>query len=49
MKCRGRGKKTWGECISDETELLGLQPVWAIFRGVWGGLDMENCSLAWKI
>ena len=26
VKCRGRGRKTWGECVKNDMELLGLQP-----------------------
>ena len=29
MKCRGR--KTWGECVKNDIELLCLQPELAIF------------------
>ena len=28
VKCRGRGEKIWGECVSDDMVLLGLQPEW---------------------
>ena len=26
VKCRGRGRKTWGECVRKGLELLGLEP-----------------------
>ena len=35
MRCMGRGRKTWVECVEDDMKLLGLQPEWAIFRDVW--------------
>ena len=25
-KCRGKDRKTWGKCVSEDMELLGLQP-----------------------
>ena len=34
IKCVGRGRKTWGECVKDDMKLLGLQPKWAIFRDI---------------
>ena len=34
MKCRSRARKTSGECLSDDMELLGLQPEWTIFMDV---------------
>ena len=29
-----RDRKTWGECVNDDKELLALQPEWAIFRNM---------------
>ena len=26
VRCVGRGRKTWGECVKDDMRLLGLQP-----------------------
>ena len=34
VRCVGRGRKTWGECLKDGMKLLGLQPEWAVFRDV---------------
>ena len=31
VKCR----KTWGECVRKDIELLDLKLEWAIFRDVW--------------
>ena len=36
MRCAGRGRKTWGECVNEDKKLFGLQPEWAIFRDIWG-------------
>ena len=30
----GRGRKTWRECVKEDTDELGLHPKWAVFRGV---------------
>ena len=34
----GRGRKTWRECVKEDTEELGLHLEWAVFRDVWTGL-----------
>ena len=28
------GRKTWRECVEDDTDELGLHPEWAVFRDV---------------
>ena len=35
VRCRGRSRKTWKECVNDDMKVLGLQPEWAIFRDMW--------------
>ena len=35
LRCVGRSRKTWGECVKDDMKLLELQPEWAIFRDIW--------------
>ena len=44
VKFRGRGRKTWKECVKDGMKLLGLLPEWAIFRDMWivEGLNVEQ-------
>ena len=32
VRCRGRIRKTWRECVGDDMEVLGLHPEWAVFR-----------------
>ena len=32
--CRGKNRKTWGECVDVDMEVLGLQPEWAAFRDI---------------
>ena len=34
VRCVGRGRTTWGDCVKDDMELLGLHLVWATFRDV---------------
>ena len=35
---RGRGRKTWEQCVKDDMKLLGLHPEWTIFRDMWRDL-----------
>ena len=35
VRCAGRGRKTWRECVKDDMEELGLHPEWVVFRDVW--------------
>ena len=35
VRCVGKDRKTWRECVKDDMKLLGLQPEWAIFRDMW--------------
>ena len=30
-RSRGRGRKTWEQCVRDDIKLLGLHSEWAIF------------------
>ena len=32
MRCAGRGRKTWYECVKDDMQVLGLYPEWVVFR-----------------
>ena len=34
VKCRGKGRKTWGEYMRKGVELWGMKPEWSIFREV---------------
>ena len=38
VSCVGRGRKTWRECVKEDTNELGLNHEWAVFRDVWRGL-----------
>ena len=41
-KCRGRGKKTWGECVRQDLKVFGLKSEWAQDRAEWRGLIRGN-------
>ena len=49
----GRDRKTWRECVKEDTDELGLHPEWAVWD-VWRGLisgqswQTSNPSWAWK-
>ena len=34
MKCEGKERKTWGECVRKTMELPSMEHEWAIFRDV---------------
>ena len=45
LRCAGRGRKTWRECVKDDTDELGLHPEWAVFRDMWRGLTSGKTCL----
>ena len=50
-KSKDRGRKTWRECVKDDTDVLGLSTEWAVFIEMWRGLisgQKSNPSRAWK-
>ena len=44
VRCAGRGRKTWRECVNEDMVELGLHPEWAMFRDMWRGLISEKMS-----
>ena len=44
VRCAGRGRKTWYECVKDDMKALGLHPVWAVFRDMWRGFISGGTS-----
>ena len=38
VRCAGRSRKTWRECVKDDMEELGLHPEWVVFRDMWRDL-----------
>ena len=32
MRCAGRGRKTWRECVKYDMDELGLHSEWVMFR-----------------
>ena len=39
VRCKGRNRKTWKECVDDDMKVLGLHPEWAVFREHKSGDD----------
>ena len=42
VRCAGRERKNWYECVKDDMNALGLHHEWAVFRDmyrgfIWGG------------
>ena len=51
VRCAGRGRKTWRECVKDDMDELGLHSEWVVFRDMWRASyrgEMSNPSGAWK-
>ena len=47
VKCRGRNKTIYRECMTDDMKLLGLQPEWVIFRDMWRDFKLgQHLTLA---
>ena len=44
VRCVGRGRKTWYECVKDDMKELGLHAEWAVFRDMWRGLISGQTS-----
>ena len=36
VRCRGRNRKTWNECVEDDMKVLGLHAEWGC-SGICGG------------
>ena len=41
VRCAGRGKKTWYECVKEDMKVLGE---WAVFRDMWKGIISGGTS-----
>ena len=44
VRCAGRGRKTWRECLRNDMEELGLHPEWVVFRDMWRDLISGKTS-----
>ena len=42
MRCKGRNRKTWNECVEDDMKVLGLHSEWAVFRDMWRDIMWAN-------
>ena len=44
VRCAGRGRKTWRECVKDDIDELGLHSKWVVFRDMWSSLISGKTS-----
>jgi hypothetical protein len=44
VRCAGRSRKTWRECVKDDMDELGLHSEWVVFRDMWRGLILGKTS-----
>ena len=42
VRCKGRNRKTWKECVDDNMKVLGLHPEWGVFRDMWRDFIWAN-------
>ena len=45
VRCKGRNRKTWKECVDDDMKVLGLHSEsseWAVFRDIWRDFIWAN-------
>ena len=45
MKCAGRVRKTWRECVKDYMDELGLLSELVVFRDMWRDLISGKTSI----
>ena len=44
VRCAGRGRKIWYECVKDDMKELGLHAEWVVFRDMWRGFISGRTS-----
>ena len=44
VRCAGRGRKTWRECVKVDMDELGLHFEWVVFRDMWRSLISGKTS-----
>ena len=44
VRCAGKRRNTWYECVKDDMKVLGLHPEWAVFRDMWRGFISGGTS-----
>ena len=42
VRCKGRKRKTWYDCVKDDMKVLGLHSEWAVFMDVWRDFIWAN-------
>ena len=44
VRCAGRGRKTWRECVKDDMDELDLHSEWVVIRDMWRSLISGKTS-----
>ena len=44
VRCAGRGRKIWYECVKEDMKMVGLYAEWAVFRDLWRGFILGGTS-----
>ena len=44
VRCVGRSRETWKECVKDDMDELGLHSEWVVFRNMWRSLISGKTS-----
>ena len=44
VRCVGRGRKTWYDCVKDDMKVLGLHLECEMFRNMWRGFISRGTS-----
>ena len=42
MRCKGRNRKTWKECVDDDMKMLELHSEWEVFKDIWEDFIWAN-------
>ena len=44
VRCAGRQRKNWFECVKEDMKGLGLHLEWAVFKDMWRGFILGGTS-----
>ena len=44
VRCAGRGRKIWGECVKADMDELGMHSEWVVFRDMWRSFILGKTS-----
>ena len=42
VRCKGRNRKKWNECVDDEMKVPGVHSEWMVFRDMWRDFIWAN-------